>query len=448
MPNAPTPFVLPIPYRDPLAAFAPFCDEPMSMLLHGAGDHPQARWSYVLTNPASVVEIPDASALDNVRRQLGPRRPCARPAPFGGGAVGFLSYEVEGPLGMATRQPAQCTLRPIFGVYDCVAAFDNVQQRAWIIQSGETGVRNDKADALFARLGWTLPAQADGIGSAGAIDSAATYREQVAFLVERIRAGDLLQCNISRRFAGRLHDTDDPFSLFCRLSEKSPAPFAAYIRTADAAIVSNSPERLVALTPAAERLIAVTSPIKGTRPRGDTPADDERLARELQDDEKERAENLMIVDLMRNDLSRVCIPGSVEALRLFAMESFTNVHHLVSTIQGVLKPGLDACDLLQAVFPAGSITGAPKIKAMEMIREIELGGRCANYGAIIWLGFDGAMDSSVLIRTATCTKHEGAWRVEFRAGGGITAESDPLEEAMETEAKAANLIAAIRNTGA
>jgi para-aminobenzoate synthetase component 1 len=206
-------------------------------------------------------------------------------------------------------------------------------------------------------------------------------------------------------------------------------------------VVSNSPERFVSVE-AGRRLTVETRPIKGTRPRGATPAADAALAAELVASEKDRAENLMIVDLMRNDLSRVCSPGAVTTPELFRVESFANVHHLVSTVRGVLAPGMTAADLLEAAFPPGSVTGAPKVHAMKSIARLEppRGPYC---GALFWAGFDGAFDSSVLIRTLGLVEDDDGWRFEARAGAGIVADSDPRAERLETEAKIAALLRAL-----
>jgi para-aminobenzoate synthetase component 1 len=201
-------------------------------------------------------------------------------------------------------------------------------------------------------------------------------------------------------------------------------------------VVSNSPERFVQVSNDGD-LAVETRPIKGTRPRGRDPAQDEALRRELLACEKDRAENLMIVDLMRNDLSRVCPPGAVGVSELFAVETFANVHHLVSTVTGRLTHGLTSLDLLEAAFPPGSITGAPKIQAIKVIADYE-GPRGPYCGSMFWAGFGGGCDSSVLIRTVACVQQEGAgggWRYEARAGAGLVADSDPVLERLETEAK-------------
>ena len=257
----------------------------------------------------------------------------------------------------------------------------------------------------------------------------------------RIGAGEIFQANIARRWRGRLTQGKTPFDLLTRLIGESPAPFAAYLRLPGRAVVSNSPERFVEVRAGAGRFVVQTRPIKGTRPRGRDAEHDRRLAAELLASAKDRAENLMIVDLMRNDLARIA--DRVETSELFAVESFANVHHLVSTVKARMKPGLSGLDAFIAAFPPGSVTGAPKVQAMRVIARLEppRGPYC---GSIFWAGFDGAFDSSVLIRTAVFDEASGGgWRIEARAGAGIVADSQPHEEALETEAKIAAIAKAL-----
>lgn len=215
----------------------------------------------------------------------------------------------------------------------------------------------------------------------------------------------------------------------------NPAPFSGYLRLGDLVVASSSPERFLRLD--GDRV--ETRPIKGTRPRGVSPADDDALAAALAASEKDRAENVMIVDLLRNDLSRVCRDDGVEVPSLCAVERFATVMHLVSTVTGRLRPGLGPVDLLEACLPGGSITGAPKIRAMEIIAELEGTRRGAYCGALGWIGFDGGLDTSVVIRT--CTVRDGT--VAFSAGGGVVADSDPAAEYEETLDKARGMFAAL-----
>jgi para-aminobenzoate synthetase component 1 len=253
-------------------------------------------------------------------------------------------------------------------------------------------------------------------------------------------AGDIFQANLSQRFRARLPAGIAAFDLYRRMRQVNPAPFAAFVKAGDVAVASASPERFLSLRDGRVE----TCPIKGTRRRGATPVQDRLLAEALLASEKDRAENIMIVDLLRNDLSRVCRDGSVAVPRLCGLESFATVHHLVSTVTGELRPGKGAVDLLAACFPGGSITGAPKIRAMEIIAELEPTRRGPYCGSVGYIGFDGNMDSSIIIRTYGIKGDE----VVFQAGGGIVADSRSGDEYEETLAKARALIAALSLAGA
>jgi para-aminobenzoate synthetase component 1 len=257
------------------------------------------------------------------------------------------------------------------------------------------------------------------------------YLDAVARVREYILAGDIFQANLSQRLEATLRK--DPWTLYTDLRALNPAPFAAYLDFDSIVVASASPERFLSLTPDG---VVETRPIKGTRPRGTGPEHDAFLSRSLADSEKDRAENLMIVDLLRNDISRVSIPSSVRVAELFALEHYSTVHHLVSTVTGQLAPGRDAVDLLAAAFPGGSITGAPKVRAMEIIAELEPSRRGVYCGAIGYLSFTGALDTSIVIRTYVVLGD----RVYFSVGGGIVADSDPEQEWRETLDKARALI--------
>ena len=444
-----TPYVLEIDYCDPLDASAVLRDAPMTLLLHGAGD--RGRWSYVAADPLEriIVSADDArDALATARRWTGAAKVKHDPSlpPFSGGVAGLVGYETARAFDVAPRFTSpDGTPDLALGLYDCAAAFDHTNRRAFIV-AHDLGVGAPQARAARLRDALrqtTAPAPESVAGALAPTEPRLRYEDMVRKLVARIRGGDLFQANVSRRYEGALAQGDHPFALFQRLCAQSPAPFAAYLRLDRHAIVSNSPERFLSVTPQADALEAFTQPIKGTRARGGSAAEDQANAAALLASEKDRAENLMIVDLMRNDLSRTCAPGSVRVPRLFGLESYTNVHHMVSDISGVLRQGADAFDLFAHAFPPGSITGAPKVKAMELIGAYEGVGRGPYCGAMVWFGFDGAMDSSVLIRTATCTEAGAGWNVAFNVGAGIVADSDAHEEARETITKAASLKRAI-----
>jgi len=260
------------------------------------------------------------------------------------------------------------------------------------------------------------------------------YLDAVARVRDYIIAGDIFQANLSQRLEAPLEE--DPWHLYRRLREVNPAPFAAYLEFDGVYVASASPERFLQLDCTGH---VETRPIKGTRPRGISPEHDAALSRALWDSEKDRAENLMIVDLLRNDLSRCCRPGTVRVPELFALEGYRTVHHLVSTVVGELDPGRSAEDLLAAAFPGGSITGAPKVRAMEIIAELEPTRRGLYCGSIGYLSATGAMDTSIVIRTLVAA----GGRVTFSVGGGIVADSDPESEYQETLQKAHALITAI-----
>jgi para-aminobenzoate synthetase component 1 len=260
------------------------------------------------------------------------------------------------------------------------------------------------------------------------------YLDAVTRVREYIVAGDIFQANLSQRLEAPLEE--DPWHLYRRLREVNPAPFAAYLDFEGVSVASASPERFLRVSPDGR---VETRPIKGTRPRGISPLHDAAIGQALQESEKDRAENLMIVDLLRNDLSRVCRPGTVRVPELFLLERYQTVHHLVSTVEGTLAQGRDALDLLAAAFPGGSITGAPKVRAMEIIAELEPSRRGIYCGSIGYLSVSGAMDTSIVIRTLVC----GGGRVTCSVGGGIVADSDPESEYQETLDKARGLITAL-----
>jgi para-aminobenzoate synthetase component 1 len=438
--------ILTAPWREPVWALAPFRDEPYAcaLITGGAG-----RWSYLLRAPDQTFSLTAADHADpfaTLETLVGPRL-AGEPEgpPFQGGVVGLGAYElgdrVEG-LGLSrTDWPDLACAR-----YPALLAFDHHARQVLAVGRGE----NEAEASARARdaLAWLDAPAADRPAPAGPLcpdltaSDGEAYEAAVAEVVERIVGGEIFQANIARAWTGRLAAGADPFDLFVRLWSQSPAPFSAYWRLPGRALVSNSPERFLKLDASGA---IETKPIKGTRPRGRDAAEDQALAAELLASDKDRAENLMIVDLMRNDLARVSPPGSVKAPELFKVESFANVHHLVSTVTGQLGGGRTVADLLRASFPPGSITGAPKVQAMKVIAGLEppRGPYC---GSLFWAGFDGAFDSSVLIRTVGLVQDEAGWALEARAGAGIVADSDPHGERRETEAKIAALKRALTET--
>lgn len=260
------------------------------------------------------------------------------------------------------------------------------------------------------------------------------YNLAIAQILELIAAGDIYQANYTQRFSRALPCS--PREVYERLRAQNPAPFAAFLEWDDLAIVSNSPEKFLSL----KNRVLEAQPIKGTIRRGRNAVEDEELKNQLHRSAKDRAENVMIVDLLRNDLGRVCEYGSVHVPELFAVQTFPTLHHLVSTVRGTLRAGCDAVDAIQAAFPCGSITGAPKIRAMQIIDEMESARRGVAMGAIGCFSFNGDMNWNVAIRTATCLNGQAF----FNVGGGIVADSDAHSEYAEMQLKARALEAALR----
>jgi para-aminobenzoate synthetase component 1 len=333
----------------------------------------------------------------------------------------------------------------VLGLYDWVIAWDHLEEKAWIISTGIGEVGRGRHDErAAARLSWVqdrlaspAPAIVDQPTAAPAPLSNFSRHEYEA-VVRRVReyiaAGDVYQVNIAQRF--RTSFTGSPLALYRRLRARNPAPFGVYFDFGGT-VLSISPERFLRLEPATR--IAEARPIKGTRPRGASPDRDSALARELLASAKDRAENVMIVDLLRNDLGKVCRTGSISVANLFALETHPTVHHLVSTVTGVLREDADAFDLLRAAFPGGSVTGAPKIRAMEIIAELERAPRGVYCGALGYIAATGAMDLNIPIRTVLLKDGQAT----FHAGAGIVWDSDPTAEYQETLAKAATIAEAL-----
>jgi para-aminobenzoate synthetase component 1 len=371
-------------------------------------------FSYLCVDP---FHLQVNGTLEALRGGLARHAAVDGPVPFRGGAAGFIGYEIGATLDRAPRAPGTLAGIPDmqFGFYDCVVAWDHGAGLAWLF--GATAARRASVLARLAQPVWLAPPPKLAWR---ACVSRETHMARVRDVLEAISAGDIYQANIAARFEAVLPAGLDAGALYLALRARNPAPFGAYIGCGEGcAVLSASPERFVQMNAAGE---ITTQPIKGTRPRGADAAQDASLAAELLASAKDRAENLMIVDLLRNDIARVARDVTVPSL--FALQSFAHVHHLVSTVRGQIRPGADAVDLLRAAFPGGSITGAPKLRAMEIIAGLEGRARGPYCGSALWIGFDGAMDSNILIRTMTVA----ADCVVAQAGGGIVADSDPAEE--------------------
>jgi para-aminobenzoate synthetase component 1 len=413
----------------------------------------------------------DGDALSVLRTLLTPFATESVPElpPFQGGAAGYLAYDWGHQLERLPypRHDDVDVFDVVLGVYDWVLAWDHDARRAWLISTGlpetssEARSRRREQRAAFVRERLRSSARADGPPArptaaatrphaapsypvddshhSARLDlrSSFTHRDYVdavARVREYILAGDIFQANLSQRFDAPLRES--AWDFYRRLRTRNAAPFAAFLDFPDTVVLSASPERFLRVDVDGR---VETRPIKGTRPRGLGPEHDAALGQALVESDKDRAENLMIVDLMRNDLSRTCAAGTVRVPELFALERYATVHHLVSTVVGRLAQGMDALDLVRAAFPGGSITGAPKLRAMEIIAELEPSQRGVYCGAIGYWSVTGALDMNIAIRTTVA--RDG--HLYFNAGGGIVADSDPEQEYLETLDKARGIIDAI-----
>lgn len=465
-----------VPFCNPVAVFAPMADEPFALFLDSATAAPNTdpalhgRWSYIAIDPfATLTKQRGQTYLNGVAQaenafdlldqqvaalmldpdwQDGEDLP-----PFTGGFAGLFGYELGRELEEIPQRNEGYQQVPDFavGAYDCLLAFDCANRRAFIVSTGSPeatpAARAVRAESRAAKwrarlslnpalpaLQWPITAADENVVKAR--QSREEYEEKIQKVIDYIHAGDIFQANLSQAFDTHLQNGDSSFTLYRKLREISPAPFAGFFNFESGTLLSSSPERFLKK----DGRVVETKPIKGTRPRGATNAEDADLAKELLSSEKDRAENVMIVDLLRNDLSRVSEDSAVKVAALCDLESFATVHHLVSTIHATLLEDKTSIDLLRACFPGGSITGAPKVRAMEIIAELEDAARGPYCGSLGFVSFSGSMDTNILIRSMTCVGPE----LSFRAGGGIVADSHPANEYEETLDKASALVNAVR----
>jgi para-aminobenzoate synthetase component I len=398
---------MPLPWAEPFGAALNLRNEPGLVLLESRpGFGALGRRSYLAVRPCEVATtgLDDLDRLDQ------------------GWWAGWLSYDlgrqIETLPGLADDDLG---LPPLaFGRYEAWLEFDH--ERRTVIPHGDAlplvQALEAPAHGPLERWESSLPRDA--------------YEHAVGRAIDYIRAGDVFQVNLSQRLTAGWHG--DPFALYARLRETSPAPFMALTRLGGADVISASPERFLSVR--GDRI--ETRPIKGTRPRGRVPDDDDALAAELVASAKDRAENVMIVDLARNDLGRVARYGTVTVEQLYALERHPGVHHLVSTVSARLRDGIGPADILRATFPPGSVTGAPKVRAMEIIEELEPVRRGPYCGAVGWIDGSGDLELSVAIRTFVAARE----RLHLHVGGAVTADSDPAREWRETMYKAGRLLEA------
>jgi para-aminobenzoate synthetase component 1 len=405
------------------------------------------RYSFLACNPKSTLEVttegtfldgsarhePILSLIDRIVAENRQRHLPGLP-PFQGGLAGYISYDFGRKLEPHAKLPDFAPICPdmMLHHFDCVAAFDHMQERAWIIS--ETPERADEMEDLLKQK--PKPPGLHAIEGWQSNFTREAYEKAIAQTVEYILAGDIFQANITQMFSAPVPAGFDPLAFYRVLRLKNPATFAAFMDYGTVQIASSSPERLLRH----DGTTVEARPIKGTRRRDSEPARDAALIADLTSSRKDRAENVMIVDLLRNDLSRVSKPGTVKVPVLCGLETYANVHHLVSVITSELKDGHGVGDLIGATFPGGSITGAPKIRAMEIIAEIEQAPRGVYCGTIGYIGFNGRTDLNIAIRTAQF--HNGVARVQ--GGGGITARSQPAAEYEESLTKIRRIMEAFR----
>lgn len=405
------------------------------------------RYSFLACNPKATLEVngegtflnavpQQASALELIDRLLAENHQRHLPGlpPFQGGLAGYISYDFGRRLEPHAKIPDFAAICPdlILHHFDCIAAFDHMQERAWIIS--ETPERADELEELLSAKPQPLGLHAiEGWQSNFTRED---YEKAIARTVEFILAGDIFQANITQMFSAPIPKGFDALAFYRVLRLKNPATFAAFMDYGSIQIASSSPERLLSCVEG----VVEARPIKGTRRRDSDASRDAALIAELSSSRKDRAENVMIVDLLRNDLSRVSKPGTVKVPVLCGLESYANVHHLVSVITSELKEAHGIGSLIGATFPGGSITGAPKIRAMEIIADIEQAPRGVYCGSIGYMGFNGRSDFNIAIRTAQF--FDGVARVQ--GGGGITARSQPGPEHEESLTKIRRIMEAFR----
>jgi para-aminobenzoate synthetase component 1 len=456
------------PCPDPTDCLRRLSRLPGCVFFDSALRHPElGRYSFLAADPFDFVEINASTenVFPRLEQRLAPFRQPLLPGlpPFQGGLAGCFSYDLNRTLENIPGPRFDEFQIPLvsMGIYDVVVAWDHVREEAWLISQGfpetDPALRRrravQRADDFLRRISDPIStSNTRTVGSdaipiddlapqapTGLIDgltsnlSADEYLAAIRAAVEYIWAGDVFQVNLAQRL---LHPIGcDPVELYLRLRGVNPAPFAGYFGRPTYQVISASPERFFAIR---QRMVE-TRPIKGTRRRTGFPESDLVSGFELLSSPKDRSENVMIVDLLRNDLSRCCEDDSIEVTQLCGLERFPTVLHLVSAIRGRLSRGGTAADVWTAMFPGGSVTGAPKVRAMEIIAELEPTARGPYCGSLAYIGWDGTVDASILIRTITAS--QGWWQMPV--GGGIVAMSDPRREYDETWTKATGLLRAI-----
>lgn len=451
------PFIFELQDLTPLRAYTAVADMPYSLLLDSADSkHPSSCFSYVMAKPVEMISTkngktticsktqkgtftsdPFSLIQERLNYRIGTRETIEGLPPFQGGLAGFFGYDLVRSIENipSTAHDNENMPDMAVGIYDQVYAYDHTQNRGWVIthcdNEAEARMRQKCFIRAITRDEPSKKYKPKPIEWHANFD-AHEYKQQLRKIIDYIKAGDIFQANMSQRFDAELENNFDAFAHYLHLRKVNAAPFSCFMNLGDIQISSASPERFLSVQDDRVK----TQPIKGTRPHVEDATLDKVLRQELLNSSKDRAENMMIVDLLRNDLSRVCKAESVQVSDLCQVETFAAVHHLVSTVTGELAEEFTALDLLKACFPGGSITGAPKIRSMEIIEELEPTRRGPYCGSMGYIGFDGTMDSNILIRTLIFEGDKKNRSVSFQVGGGIVADSDPDAEYAETFDKA------------
>lgn len=454
------PLLVELPYQpDSARLFEAIADLPWAVFLDSGRHYPaQSRYDILSAEPyvrlvtrgpltevyADTIELSREDPFALVRRVLEIDPSCGGALPFCGGAMGFFGYDLARRIERlpAVAEDAERIPEMAIGIYDWAVVVDHLERRTWLVGQGRDPETDLKWNGLIERFSTPPREKSRAPFRISSPVASNLSHEHYARAFRRIRGyihdGDCYQVNLAQRFSASA--SGDPWLAYQALRVINPAPFSAYLTTPYAQILCASPERFLKL----EDGRVETRPIKGTRPRAGHARLDAELSEELRLSEKDRAENVMIVDLLRNDLSKNCAPGTVKVPRLFDVESFPTVHHLVSTVTGELREGRDALDLLRGCFPGGSITGAPKLRAMQIIEELEPHRRGIYCGAIGYVGFDGNMDLNIAIRTLV---YSGGV-IRCWAGGGVVADSRLEDEYQETFDKAAAMLKLLQQSAA
>ncbi|CAH1189485.1 Aminodeoxychorismate synthase component 1 [Candidatus Nitrotoga sp. BS] len=445
----------PLPYAANAAAyFSAIADLPWAVWLDSGG---RGRYDILCAQPtatlvthgaytditnATGVQRLSADPFDLVRQQLGASVAAIPGIPFFGGALGFWGYDLARRLFAVPTQAQDAEHLPdmMVGIYDWAMVLDHQEKTAHLVSQQREQRTEQVLPQILARLQQNSNVPLEKFKVHGCIQSnfiRAGYKSAFDVVQRYLREGDCYQVNLAQRYTARA--SGNSLHAYLELRRLSPAPYSAFLNFPQVQILCASPERFLQV----QQGRVETNPIKGTRPRLNNPHEDTKMAQNLRHSDKDRAENLMIVDLLRNDLGKSCTPGSVQVPKLFELESFAQVHHLVSTVTGQLAPGRDALALLRDCFPGGSVTGAPKQRAMQIIEQLEPHRRGVYCGAIGYIGFDGNMDSNITIRTLVYADGE----IRFWAGGGIVADSDADAEYQETLDKAAAMLKVLQQCG-